>query len=502
MTAVPPAAALPDLTRQQKALTLAGVLMGMLLAALDQTIVSTAGPAIQRDLGMPASLYAWITTAYLVSSTVLVPIYGKLSDLYGRKPILLAGILLFLTGSVLCGLSRTTMGLILGRAVQGVGSASLFTSAFAVVADLFPPAIRGRYTGLFGGVWGFASVVGPLAGGFLTDHLGWHWVFFVNLPVGLVAAGFIAAKMPPLGRRAQRPRIDVAGALALTATVVPFLVALSLGRAGPGVSGSPAAVAAGGYHWSSPLVLALFGLSLVSGAAFVAIERRAPEPILDFSLFRIPIFAWGNAAVFVIGAAFFAGIVFLPLFMVNVVGLSATRSGATLTPLTLALVFGNVVSGQLVTRLGRYRPLMLCALVVLVAAFAVLGFTLSPASTQTGVTLKMILVGLGLGPSIPLYTLAIQNGVSPDRIGVATSTATFFRQMGATIGVALQGTVFAAAMARGAAERAAGGLEPVELKEVFAAAISDVYRVATLIAIVAFLVTARLPELPLRKSNR
>src|SRR5262249_5937832 len=169
----PPVAAPPELAREQKVLPLAGVLMGMLLAALDQTIVSTADPAIQRDLGMPPSLYAWITTAYLVSSTVLVPIYGKLSDLYGRKPILLAGILLFLAGSVGCGISRTTMGLILGRVVQGLGSASLFTSAFAVVADLFPPAVRGRYTGLFGGVWGFASVVGPLAGGFLTDHLGW-----------------------------------------------------------------------------------------------------------------------------------------------------------------------------------------------------------------------------------------------------------------------------------------------------------------------------------------
>jgi len=492
VTAAPPVAGAPELTRQQKALTLAGVLMGMLLAALDQTIVATAGPAIQRDLGMPASLYSWITTAYLVSSTVLVPIYGKLSDIYGRKPILLAGITLFLLGSVLCGISQTTLGLILGRVVQGTGSASLFTSAFAVVADLFPPAVRGRYTGMFGGVWGFASVAGPLAGGFLTDRLGWHWVFFVNVPVGVVAAAFIAAKMPPIGRRAHRPRIDLGGAAALSATVIPLLVALSLGRGTVGVPGRAMAVATG-YHWTSPLVLGLFALSAASGAVFLAVERRAPEPILDFALFRTPVFAWGNASAFAIGAAFFAGIVFLPLFMVNVVGLSATRSGATLTPLTLSLVFGNIVSGQLVTRMGRYRPLMLGALVVLVFAFLLLGSTLSTDSTQAGVTVKMILVGLGLGPSIPLYTLAIQNGVSPDRIGVATSAATFFRQMGATVGVALQGTVFAAALAHGASDG---------LREAFTVATRDVFYLAAAIAVIGFVLTMRLPELPLRKSNR
>jgi predicted MFS family arabinose efflux permease len=307
--------------------------------------------------------------------------------------------------------------------------------------------------------------------------------------------------MPQLGRRAARPRIDVAGALALTAAVVPLLLALSLGHGvtgGAGADGHPAV--SGGGHWGSPLVLGLFGLSVVAGAAFVARERRAPEPILDLRLFRIPVFAWGNAAIFVMGAAFFSGIVFLPLFMVNVVGLSATRSGATLTPLTLAVVAGNVVSGQLVTRIGKYRPLMIGALIILIIAFLDLALELSPSSTQTGVTLRMILVGLGLGPSIPLYTLAVQNGVSPDRIGVATATATFFRQMGATIGVALQGTIFAVALAHEMLGRPGGGA--LAVKEAFSAATRWVYLVSAGVALVALLLTLRLPGLPLRKSNR
>ncbi|MET0401665.1 MAG: MDR family MFS transporter [Cystobacter sp.] len=424
-----------ELTRPQKIFTLTGVMLGMLLAALDQTIVSTAGPSIQQDLGIPASLYAWLTTSYLVASTVLVPVYGKLSDGFGRRRILVIGILIFLGGSALCGVSRTTLQLILARAVQGAGSASLFTSAFAIVADIFPPAERGKYQGLFGAMFGLSSVVGPLVGGFLTDHLSWHWVFFVNLPLGAVALALILSRMPPLRRSGERPSVDVAGTFALALFTVPLLVALSLGRRASDAGGT-------GYSWGSPEILGMLAVSGVGLVAFVFIERRAREPLLELSLFRNRVFAVGNLATFINGCVFLGAIVFLPLFMVNVVGLSATRSGFTLTPLTLGIVAGNIISGQVVSRWGRYKPLMLMGQAVLMAGFAIMGFTLSPDSSQGELTLKMILVGLGLGPAIPLYTLAIQNSVEPHQVGVATASATFFRQMGSTMGVALLGTVF------------------------------------------------------------
>lgn len=424
-----------ELSRSEKIFTLAGVMLGMLLAALDQTIVSTAGPSIQQDLGIPASLYAWLTTSYLVASTVLVPVYGKLSDGFGRRRILVIGILIFLGGSALCGLSRTTLQLILARAVQGAGSASLFTSAFAIVADIFPPAERGKYQGLFGAMFGLSSVVGPLVGGFLTDNLSWHWVFFVNLPLGAVALGLILTRMPPLRRAGAQPRVDLAGTFTLAVFTVPLLVALSLGRRASDTGGT-------GYPWVSAPILGMLAVSVVGLIAFLRVERTAPEPLLDLSLFRNRVFAVGNLATFINGCVFLGAIVFLPLFMVNVVGLSATRSGLTLTPLTLGIVAGNVLSGQLVSRWGRYKPLMILGQLVLMAGFAIMGFTLSPDSTQGELTLKMVLVGLGLGPAIPLFTLAIQNSVEPRQVGVATASATFFRQMGSTMGVALLGTVF------------------------------------------------------------
>ncbi|WP_233262234.1 MDR family MFS transporter [Vitiosangium sp. GDMCC 1.1324] len=452
-----------ELTRSQKAVTLTGVLLALLLAALDQTIVATAGPAMQVDLHMDAAHYPWLTTSYLVASTVMLPIYGKLSDIFGRKPILIAGIVLFVTGSVLCGLSRTSLHVILARVVQGLGSASLFTSAFTVVADLFPPAVRGKYQGLSGAVFALASVVGPLLGGFLTDQLSWHWVFFINLPVGVVALTFILLKMPSLLPTAgeTRPRLDLAGALALVLAVVPLLLALSLGRG----RGTPASE--GGYPWGSAPILGLFALSAVGFVLFVLAEHRASDPLLDLELFRNRVFGVGNATVFILGAGFLSAVVFLPLFMVNVVGLSATRSGLTLTPVTLGVVAGNVLAGQLVSRIGRYKALMLGAQVVLTVGYALMGFTLTPESTQAEVTAKMVLLGLGMGPSLPLYTLAIQNAVPPGQVGVATSTVTFFRQMGSTIGVAVLGTVFAATLSSSVTEgmaRATANLPP-EVRE-------------------------------------
>lgn len=445
------------LTRSEKVFTMLGVLLGLLLAALDNTIVATAGPAIQADLHIPASLYPWLTTSYMVASTVMVPIYGKLSDLYGRRALLVVAIVIFLAGSILCGLSQSTLQLILFRALQGTGSAGLFTSAFAIVADIFPPAERGKYQGVLGSAFAFSSVVGPLVGGVITDTIGWHWVFFVNAPVGAIALAFIFTKMPPLKQPAPaRPRIDFAGAFALIVAVVPLLLALSLGRRELQADDT-------GFLWSSWQILSLFALAIVGTLAFLWIERRASEPLLDLSLFRNRTFAVSNAASFVVGATFFCSIVFLPLFMVNVVGLSATNSGLTLMPLTMGIVAGNIASGQIVSWLGRYRSLMLVSMTLNVIGFAIMAFTLGLDSSQLSVTAKMVLLGIGLGPSIPMFALIIQNAVEPRSVGVATSAVTFFRSLGATVGLAVFGTIFGAVLASGLAERmpeATAGLPP------------------------------------------
>lgn len=430
-----------SLSKGQKVATMVGALLGLFLAALDQTIVSTAGPFIQKDLAIEPGIYVWITTAYLVASTVLVPIYGKLSDIYGRRRILLIAIGIFLAGSLACGLSQDAAQLIAFRAVQGAGSAGLFTSAFAVAADLFPPAERGKWQGIFGAAWGVSSVVGPLLGGVLTENLSWHWCFFVNMPIGAVAVSLIISRMPALRRPLEvKPKLDIAGALALAVAVVPLLLALSLGHS----AGTPST---NGWPWQSWQIGALFGTSVAGIIAFLAIERRAASPILDFKLFRIKTFAVGSLATFVVGSAFLGAIVFLPLFMVNVVGLSATSSGFTTMPLTFGIVFANVTSGQLVSRLGSYKGLLLGSLVVLVGSFVLLAATLTTHSSQLSVSLKMVLLGIGLGPSIPLFTLAIQTSVQPQQIGVATAAATFFRQMGTTIGIAILGTIFATSFA-------------------------------------------------------
>ena len=431
-----------QLTAPQKRQALAGMLLAMFLAALDQTVVSTAGPDMQRSLDIDASLYTWITTGYLVSSTVLVPVYGKLSDLFGRKRIVVFGVVLFLVASALCGLSQNTTQLILFRVLQGAGSASIFTSAFAVVADLFPSSERGKYSGLFGAVFGLSSLVGPLLGGFITDHFGWHWVFFINLPIGAVALTFIVLRMPPLEpKHARRPRLDVLGAVLLGLFVVPLLIALTFGRfeVRPGELG---------YLWGDWHIVAPLGLSLLGLITFVAWQLRTPEPLVDLRLFKSPAVAFGCATVFVMGGAFLTPMVFLPLFMVNVVGVTNTASGLTISPLVLGVVAGNVLSGQLVSRIGKYKVLMLLSLLLAIGGFAVMAFTLTSSSTQAEVTVKMVLLGLGLGPSIPLYTIAIQNAAPHGKLGEATSMVTFFRQMGSTVGITVVGSLFAATLSQ------------------------------------------------------
>jgi EmrB/QacA subfamily drug resistance transporter len=438
-----------DLTPAQKNFTLVGVLLALFLGALDQTIVATALPRIVQDL-QGLDRYTWVATAYLLATTIMVPIYGKLADTLNRKSVELAAASLFLAGSFLCGLSGAVpflsfLGdgmsqLILFRVIQGLGGAGLFAMAFIVIADLFPPAQRGRYQGLVGAVFGLASVLGPLAGGFLTDYAGglipgiegWHWVFYVNLPFGALALWFISAWMPPLHPPAERTPLDVLSMALLVAGFLPLVLALQLDKAR--------------FPWDSPWTLGLLAASALMLVAFALRALRSANPVLELRLFRNRVYATSIPALFFTGAAFLSLLVFLPLFMVNVVGVSSTRAGVSLIPVSAGLVFGSALTGQLVSRFGHYKLQMLAGGVLLATGL----FLLSRMGVDTGywrVTFYMLLCGLGLGPTFPLYTLAVQNAVEPRYLGQATGTSIFFRQIGGTVGVAVMGTVLAGVLA-------------------------------------------------------
>ena len=420
-------------TKRERNFTLAGVMVALFLGALDQTIVATAMPKILQTLN-GLNLYTWVVTAYLLASTSMIPIYGKLSDLYGRKVVVLIGVSVFLAGSVLSGQARSMTELIVFRALQGLGSAGIFSTAFTVVADIFPPAERGKYQGLFGAVFGTSSVVGPWLGGLLTDSLSWRWVFYVNMPIGLVALLFIILQMPALKPTLQKKvTIDWWGSVTLLVGIIPILLALSLGGQE--------------FPWGSWQVIGLFALGAVGVLVFILVERRAKEPILPFDMFQNRTYVVGNiAALLIAGVGFFGAIVFLPIYMVVVVGVSASAAGLTVMPLTLGLVVSSFVSGQIVSRLGRYKLLLLVgSAIVIVGYFLMLGLTVS--SNRWDVSWRMVILGVGLGPALPIYLLAVQNAVNPREIGAATGSSQFFRQIGSTIGVAVFGTILTTTLA-------------------------------------------------------
>jgi EmrB/QacA subfamily drug resistance transporter len=413
------------LSRKQVRWTLAGVMIGMLIGALDQTIVSPAMPRIVADLN-GFSQYAWVTSIYMITSAITIPIVGKLSDMYGRKIFYIIGIAIFMASSLACGLSQTMTQLIVFRGFQGIGGGVLMTNAFTVIADLFPPNERGKYQGLLTAVFSFASVIGPTAGGYLTDNASWHWVFLINVPVCLIAIMIFLKFFPNLKPETIKHKIDYYGASALILFIAPAMLALSWG----GVE----------YAWGSTLITGLFIFAAVMLGVFLFIESRAAEPIVPLSLFKSRTVTISNAVSFLTGMGMFGSTVFIPLFLQGVLGASATLSGNLQIPQSIAVMITSIITGQLISRGISNRILGITATGIICAGLFLLS-QMSPASQYWQVVLFNILIGLGLGISFPVFTLAIQNEVDHKVLGVATSTNTFLRNFGGAVGLAILGAV-------------------------------------------------------------
>ena len=523
----------------ERRIALGAVLIVLFLSALDQTIVATAMPRIINEL-RGLDRIAWVGTAYLLASTVVVPIYGKLGDIYGRRPVLVFGVLVFLTGSMLCGLAGEFGALplvgdpmnqlILCRALQGLGAGALTTGAFATVADIAPPAERGRYTGLFGAMFGFAGLAGPVLGGFLTDHAtttvlghvvsGWRFVFYVNLPLGLIALYVLLTKLPH-GRRGADQRIDWLGSVLIVASSVPLLLALSWGGQGHG--------------WGQPRVLAGFGLAVVALAAFILVSRGKSWAVVPLDLFAIPVVARANIALFLVNLGYIGVPMFLPLYLQLVRGYTASESGVALLPQLFGILLGSMIAGQVARRTLSYKRVLVVGGLVAVCAAAAM-MLMTAGSPRWMLSVNLFIFGLGLGPAQGMFTLAIQSAVGHARVGVATASAQFCRQIGATVGVAVFGALLtfnltrelpqrvpdlvvpgqaidlaqaqALAMDRTALGKALAARTEVDsarttvalagLKASFAIAIEALFPVTLAILVLAWLVTLSVPALKLR----
>jgi EmrB/QacA subfamily drug resistance transporter len=431
---------------------LLAVLIGIFLAALDQTVVGTALPRIVTDL-QGNEVYTWAITSYLLTSTISGPLYGKLSDLFGRRPIFLFGIGLFLVGSVLAGISPSIEWLIVSRGIQGLGAGALFPVALAIIGDIFAPSERGKYQGLFGAVFGLSVLIGPAIGGILTDTVGWQWVFFVNLPVGAVATFLVWRYLPRYHLGGDRPRVDYVGAALFAAALVPILIGLTNKQSA---------------DWLDASVGGLILIGTVILVGFILWESRAREPIVPLSLFRIRSFVVSVAAVFLAAFGFFAAVVFLPRWYQVVEGSSATESGYQILPLLAGVIVSAVVSGQIVSRTGRYRWLVVGALVLV--AIGLLGLSTMHADTPHPLLwLFMFITGVGVGPTFSVFILIVQNSVPVARLGAATSNLTFFQQVGGTVGLAITGTIFATTMAEQVPRQMAAAQLPPQLQEAMAA---------------------------------
>jgi EmrB/QacA subfamily drug resistance transporter len=466
------------LTKRQTLLTFTGLLLAMLLASLDQTIVSTALPTIVGDLGGIDQL-SWVVTAYLLAATVTMPLWGRISDLYGRKRLFQAAIVVFLAGSALSGAAQTIGELIAFRALQGLGAGGLMTLAMAIVADIVSPRERGRYQGYIQMVFVVASVAGPLLGGLFTDHASWRWVFYVNLPIGAVALAVISTSLHlPVER--TRKRIDYLGAALLAGGLTCILLVTTWGGRE--------------YAWGSSEIAALGAGALVLLVAFAAQERRAPEPILPLRLLSEPVFNIVSAVLFLTTCAFFAAIVFMPLYLQLVTGASATESGLLLLPLLLGATTSTFVAGRLVTRTGRYKVFPICGLALMAIGLLLLS-RLDAHSSRATAGVFLVVFGVGFGMVSQILTVAIQNAVERRDIGIATASANLFRSLGGSVGVAVFGAIFAS--------RVPAGIDGAQLAKrpdpgAVADALHSVFLAAAPVAALGLAAVLLLKEVPLR----
>jgi len=489
-------------TRPRVGLIFSGLMLVLLLAALDQTIVATALPTIVGDLG-GLNRIAWVTSAFLLAQTAVTPLYGKLGDLYGRKRVLQSAVLIFLAGSALCGQAQGMTELIAFRAVQGLGAGGLIVLTQSVIGDVVPPRERGRYQGLFGAVFGVASVGGPLLGGVIVESASWRWIFYVNLPVGLVALAVLGATLPATGRRG-RPSIDYLGAALLACGLSAIVLVTSLG----GTT----------WAWGSAevLIVGVLGVALI--AAFLYAESRAPEPILPLALLRDRVFAVAGTLSLIVGFALFGSVTFLPLYFQTVDAASPTAAGLRLIPMMVGVLVMSITSGQLISRLGRYRLFPIAGTLLMSIGLLLLSRLNVGTSTATG-AFYLLILGLGLGSVMQVLVLAVQNAVDYSVLGSATSGVTMFRGIGGSLGTAVFGTIFSARLTgelRGAlhgplAEQVSHGARltgaqvaamppgPRSLYEhAYVHSLSPVFVVAAGVAALGFALSILLEERPLR----